>query len=275
MTIYWSQAWKRIEAQIHAAPHLLVACDFDGTIAPIVPRPEDATLADELRLLLRWLSLRGRLTLALVSGRSLEDLRRRVGLDGVYYCGNHGLEIEGPGFAWSNAHALDHRGALATAVAELRRNAEGIPGVIIEDKLLTATIHWRMVPDESRDALREMVAAAVESRPGLRLAHGKAIWEIRPRVDWDKGSAIRHLLQRQGLSTAEAVCLGDDDTDESAFRALPDGVTLRVGGSTVETAARYRLNDVPDASAFLFCLLNARIGARSSAFDKPEPIQTR
>ena len=267
---HWSERWKQIEEQFRSRPRVLLACDFGGTVAPIVARPDEARLSDEMRALLRQLAMRGGVTLAMVSGRSLEDVRARVGIEGIFYCGNHGLEIEGPDIAWSSADAHAHRPELADALSFLRRQTSGIEGVIIEDKGLTGTVHWRLVPDESRDELREMVAAAVQSHSGLRLAYGKAVWEVRPRVDWNKGTAIRHLLTRARLTTADAICLGDDDTDESSFRALPDGVTLRVGASATSTA-RFGLNDVADTAAFLFCVLGARLSARHTASSSTTP----
>jgi trehalose 6-phosphate phosphatase len=260
---HWSERWKQIEEQLRSRPRVLLACDFDGTVAPIVARPDEAQLPAEMRALLRQLATRGGVTLAMVSGRALEDVRQRVGIEGIFCCGNHGLEIDGPDTTWSSADAHAHRPELADAMALLRRQSAGIEGVIIEDKGLTGTGHWRLVPDESRDALREMVGAAVQSHSGLRLAYGKAVWEIRPRVDWNKGAAIRHLLKRLALTTADTICLGDDDTDESSFRALPDGVTLRVGASATSTA-RFLLNDVADTAAFLFCVLSARHTASAS-----------
>lgn len=267
---HWSDRWTQIKEQLHSRPRVLLACDFDGTVAPIVAHPDEARLLDGLRALLRQLSQNGGVTLAMVSGRALEDVRERVGIEGIFYCGNHGLEIEGPGITWSSADAHAHRPEMADALAVLRRQSAGIEGVIVEDKGLTASIHWRLVPDENRDALREMVDAAVQSHPGLRLAYGKAVWEIRPRVDWNKGAAVRHLLKRCALTTADAICLGDDDTDESAFRAVPDGVTLRVGASA-STTARFLLNDVSDTAAFLFCVLGARLGASSTSSISPIP----
>jgi len=258
---HWSERWKQIEEQLRTRPRVLLACDFDGTVAPIAARPDEAHLPEEMRTLLRQLATYGGLTLAMVSGRALHDVRQRVGLEGIFYCGNHGLEIEGPDLTWSSADAQAHRTELADALMVLRRQSSDIEGVIIEDKGLTGTVHWRLVPDDCRDRLREMVGAAVQSHSGLRLAYGKAVWEIRPRVAWNKGAAVRHLLKRVALSTADTICLGDDDTDESAHRALPDGVTLRVGACAT-TAARFRLNDVKDTAAFLFCVLGARLSAR-------------
>jgi len=263
-----------MEQRLRTRSPMLLACDFDGTLAPIVARPEEAQLPDETRVLLRRLVESKKLLVAMVSGRSLADVRHRVGIEGIVYCGNHGLEIDGPGINWSSAEGHAHRPQLADAVCTLRRQTTGIKGVIIEDKGLTATVHWRLVADESRDELRELVAAAVQSRPGLRLAYGKAVWELRPRIDWNKGAAILLMLKRAGINTADTICLGDDDTDESSFRALPDGITLRVGNSN-RTAARYLLDDVADTADFLFCVLNARLADWNTVVPDYLPLSSR
>lgn len=247
---HWTTQWKAIATRLSTRSRLLLACDFDGTLAPIVARPEDAALPEATRDLLRKLMLCPGLTLAFVSGRSLADLWDRIGIEGATYCGNHGLEIEGPGFSWTNPEALLRGPAMAAAVAALRRETAGMDGVIIEDKGLTATVHWRLASADDREALRPLVAQAVEKHPGLRIAHGKAVWELHPRVNWDKGTTLYQLLSRAALKGADALFLGDDVGDESAFRALPDGLTLRVGEPT-ETAARFQARDVLDAADFL------------------------
>jgi trehalose 6-phosphate phosphatase len=256
---HWTSHWDRIAATARE-PHVFVGCDFDGTLAAIVARPEDARLSAEARALLSQLAALPGVTLAIVSGRKLADVRARVAIDKIFYCGNHGLEIEGPGIKWSSAEARTHRSELVDALAELRSRTATIQGIIIEDKGFTATVHWRLIPYEIREDLREVVASIVQSRAGLRLAHGKAIWEIRPRVEWNKGSALQFLLQRSKVRPSNAFYLGDDDTDETAFRVLEEGFTLRVGGLG-STAARIRLNDPADTISFLFCLYGARRGS--------------
>ncbi len=262
-TPLWTDHWDSIVSNYIARQRLLVACDFDGTLAPIVPRPGDAALPTEVRGLLRKLQSMPGITVAVISGRSVRDLRMRVGIDGVLYAGNHGLEIDAPGILWASAEARTHRPELSSALAELRSQAGQIPGVIIEDKQLTGTVHWRLVPGDLFETLREIVESVVARYPGLRLCTGKAIWELRPRVEWNKGSALQSFLTRLNLEPSDAIYLGDDETDESAFRMLSEGLGLRIGESP-ETAAHYRLRDQEAAVAFLFCLLAARVAARQA-----------
>ena len=260
-TPLWTDHWNSIVAKFIARPRLLIACDFDGTLSPIVDDPADAVLPNEARGILRKLRAMPGVTVAVISGRAVCDLRARVGIDGVLYAGNHGLEIDSPGILWTSAEAREHRPELALALVELRREIGAVPGVIIEDKQLTGTVHWRQVDPDLRPELHLKVEEIVSRQPGLRLMEGKAIWEVRPRTEWNKGSALQTFLGRLHLSSADAVYLGDDDTDEAGFEALPDGLSLRVG-DTDETAARYRLPDQQAAIAFLFCLLSARIAGR-------------
>ena len=256
---HWAHHWEEIAAHLSARRRLLLACDFDGTLAPITARPENAVLPEAMRALLHRFARCPGITLAIVSGRALADVRARVGIEAAIYCGNHGLEIEGPDFSWTHPEAAQRRCAMAAAVAALRRDTAELDGVLVEDKGLTATVHWRLASDEARETLRPLIAQAVEGQSGLRLAHGKAVWELRPRVDWDKGAALRHLLVRENLERADALFLGDDEADESAFRALPDGITLRVGEPGA-TAARFCARDVSEAAGFLFCLFASRTG---------------
>jgi trehalose-phosphatase len=242
---------------------VLIACDFDGTLAPIVAQPGEAALPPEVRGLLRKLQSMQGVTVAVISGRSVRDLRLRVGIDGVLYAGNHGLEIDAPGILWSSMEARAHRPELSAAIADLRHVTNEIPGVIIEDKQLTGTVHWRMVPPELITPLRGTVEAVTAQYPGLRLANGKAIWELRPRVEWNKGSALQSFLTRLHLEPADAIYIGDDETDEAAFHTVANGLSLRIG-ETPDTAAHYRLRDQQAAVAFLFCLLAARVAHRSS-----------
>src|SRR5688572_9669020 len=108
-TPLWTDHWDSILSDFIARPRLLIACDFDGTLAPIVDQPEEATLPSQVRRLLGKLQALPGVTVAVISGRAVCDLRTRVGIDGVLYAGNHGLEIDAPGILWSSAEARDHR----------------------------------------------------------------------------------------------------------------------------------------------------------------------
>jgi len=123
----WTDHWDIVEAFI-TRPRLFIACDFDGTLSRIVEHPEEAVLGNEVRGLVRKLREMCGVTVAVISGRAVSDLRRRVGIDGVLYAGNHGLEIDAPGILWASAEAREHRPELSSALAELRKEIGSVPG---------------------------------------------------------------------------------------------------------------------------------------------------
>lgn len=228
----------RIRMRLSGGP-VLVALDFDGTLTEIDADPEAPGLTAGRQTILSRLPAPGR-WLAIVSGRALADLRRRVGLPQTIYVGNHGLEIEGPGIERHPPEEIAER--LARLLEAVADRLESEAGVLIEDKTWTATLHVRPRGDARRLSavearLRDLVEAA-----GFVLRPGHASWEIRPSDAFDKGDAVRHVIDAIPGAAAERVLyVGDDVTDEDAFRALPAAVTARVGDGDVETAARYRL----------------------------------
>ena len=204
---------------------MLVALDFDGTLAPIVERPEDAALLPRLRAPLDRLVDRADTIGAIVSGRGLTDVRDRVALESIYYAGNHGFEIEGPGVDRVHPEAESARPSLERCVESLEAALADEPGTEIEDKRWTLSIHYRRAEregagDRVRSAIREHC-----QQPGLRVTEGKKVFEIRPDVDWDKGRATEFLLDvvtREVEGPLPAIFIGDDRTDEDAFAVVRD-----------------------------------------------------
>lgn len=235
---------------------MLVALDFDGTLAPIVQRAGDAALPAETRRALEQLNARADTDVAVLSGRALEDVARRVGLAGILFAGNHGLEIRGPGVARVHEDARAARPKLDAVVRTLAHALEGVPGAWTEDKGLTLSIHDRETPEADRERVRAAVLAAVAPHEGLRVTHGKRVMEVRPDVPWDKGRAILWLIEALGVpSDAPVLYAGDDATDEDAFRALgQSGISIRVGAAGEPTAARWRLPSVEAVGALLRAL---------------------
>ena len=194
-----------------------VLLDVDGTLAPIVSRPDLAAVPEETRAVLRRLVSRYALV-ACVSGRTGAEARRLVGVDGIFFAGVHGLELAPEADAWR---------------APLRQFAE-LEWPWVEDKGLTVAFHWREAEDE--DAARASLEEVAERARALGLeAHwGRKVLELRPPVDADKGTAVRWLLAEHGLR--RALYAGDDTTDLDAFRRL-DGleVAVRVAVASPET----------------------------------------
>lgn len=243
-----------------AAGSLLLGLDFDGTLAPIVPLPDDAALPAATRPLLQALVGRKDTSVAMISGRGLADLARRVELPGVFYAGNHGLEIEGPGVQRVHQEAERARGHLAELVRTLEERLPRLPGVIVEDKGLTVSVHYRLVDDEQQAAaIRRIVHDSCGAVDGMRASDGKKVVEIRPDVDWHKGRALGFLRDTLGArgDGHPVLFIGDDRTDEDAFQELGDeGWSIVVGDPPpAGTAARAALASTSEVAEFLRGLL--------------------
>lgn len=258
--------------RIASRPQLALLLDFDGTLAPIVPAPERAALPERVRRALQELIRLPGVVLAVVSGRALPDIRRRVALEGLIYAGNHGLEIAAPEWRWTLPAAEEAQPLVADAVQALRTRLGPVPGVILEDKGLTASVHFRQTPHPMVETVR--VAAFEEAeRRGLVVRTGKRVYELRPPVGWDKGDAVRWILERvcgaEWTRGVGVIYAGDDRTDEDAFLALPEGaVTIKVGPGVQPTAARFAVRDVGEMAQVLSSLAEWRAATaaeRSSA----------
>jgi trehalose-phosphatase len=227
--------------------------DFDGTLAPLVPRPELAELTGEVRDLLTRLAERRHVTV--VSGRSLDDLRDRIGLDHLYYAADHGHRISGPpGSQIDFRVGPEDPEEPRRAAEELERGLGDAPGVVIENKEVSVAVHYRLVAEEQRSIVREVVEGVARSFPGLRLTEGKLVYELVPAVIWHKGRAVLWLLDylRSGGADPCPVCLGDDLTDEDMFLATKaTGVTVIVGDPERASAASYRLGEPAEVVRFL------------------------
>ncbi|HYZ83612.1 MAG TPA: trehalose-phosphatase [Bryobacteraceae bacterium] len=230
--------------------HTYLFLDFDGTLAPIVPRPEEAKMPEGTHGLIHELSKLPCVDTAIVSGRSLADLKSRVNLD-LILAGNHGLEIEGPGFQFQEPQSAALADRLSRLSETLDRQLRRIPGAFVENKVLSASAHFRRVAPDQHEAVREIVEDVYQQHgAGFRLRPGKMIIEIRPDVDWHKGAATKWLLHQAG-NNRFAIAFGDDDTDEDMFRAVsPDGLSVRVGYHESSTA-QYFVDSTEQAHALL------------------------
>jgi len=228
--------------------------DYDGTLTPIVERPEQADLDPRVRATLKNLS--GRCTVAIVSGRGLKDVRRHVALDGLYYAGSHGFEIEGPGQERIRSEkGSDALPQLNEAENQLRSRLAEIEGALVERKKYSVAVHYRRVAAELVEKVEKDVDEVLEGQGGLRKGYGKKVFELQPDVDWNKGRAVLWLMAQLDLSTEKVrpVYIGDDVTDEDAFRVLPGqgaGIVVH-GGEERPSYARYGLVDPEEVRTFL------------------------
>ncbi|OPY92092.1 MAG: Trehalose-phosphate phosphatase [Syntrophaceae bacterium PtaU1.Bin231] len=257
------EAWEELETDL-ARRFLYLFLDYDGTLSPIVRDPGKAVLSLCMKKRLARLSADGRCRIAIISGRSLADVRNRVGIAGIVYGGNHGLEVEGPDTAFRYPVPEASLRALDEVRERLERTLSPVYGASVEDKHSTLTVHFRNVKRGEISAVMHAVSDAVRpflSREEIVLRAGKEVCEIRPAVQWDKGKTVLWLLERctnAGGETPWPVCIGDDQTDEDAFLAVKDrGLTVFVG-KPAGTGAHYHLRNIGDVAELLGRLAKIR-----------------
>lgn len=231
-----------------------VFLDYDGTLTPIVERPEDAKLDDSMRDTLK--ALAAKCTVAIVSGRGLADVRERVGLEEIYYAGSHGFEIDGPGRRRiRNEKGTEALPELEAAEEALQNRLKDIRGAQVERKKYSIAVHYRRVAEEQAPEVETIVDEVLADYDGLRKGRGKKVFELQPDIDWDKGRAVAWLQEKLGLGGKDArpVYVGDDVTDEDAFAALQEhGVGIVVhGGEDRRTHAGYGLAGPEEVRRFL------------------------
>ena len=241
-----------VREQVRDAGRLSVFLDFDGTVTPIVDDPADAHLGPRMKAVLETLAGRDDTLLGFISGRSLEDLKRRVGIPNVVYAGNHGLEIGGRGVSFVEPAALGKRDLLKRLVDGLNVSLRHIRGAWVEDKTLTASVHYRLVAAREERPVANIVHAALAHHSSLfQLNAGKKVFEIVPRTKWHKGAAVCWINARLAGPGTASIYIGDDRTDEDAFAQLPGEITIRVGDAEADTAARYHVEDTGQVGVFL------------------------
>ncbi len=232
---------------------LALFLDYDGTLTPIVDRPEQARLCDGVRRVLTALSRQH--CVAIISGRGRQDLEKHVAVPGAYYAGSHGFDISGP----RNTRIRHEVGTtylpiIEQAQAELCDRLRGIVGVIVEGKAYAVAVHFRLVGVADMPVVREAVKQVLNNHPELERMVGKKVFELRPRIPWDKGSAVRWLLDALQLKehTVLPIYIGDDTTDEDAFDAVSEmGIGILVADTPRSTRARYRLKNTEAVVSFL------------------------
>lgn len=227
--------------------------DYDGTLTPIVDHPDQAVLSESMKTLISRLA--GRRIVAVVSGRDLREVRRLVGLPNLYYAGSHGFEISEPGKD-GVTHQKDDGflEAIDEAEEQARKQGKRIPGLFLERKRFSLAVHYRQVREKHIPRVEGLVDRIVDGVAGLKRSEGKKVFEIRPDVDWDKGKALDWLLDIMELESAEVIPLyiGDDLTDEDAFRAIHDtGIGIVVGREARTTHALYQLDNPGEVRAFI------------------------
>jgi trehalose-phosphatase len=246
--------WECIQAQIQRAENLFLLLDYDGTLTPIVSQPELALCPSEVKRHLEKLRDLPGVYLAIISGRSLEDVRRKVGVSGITYVGNHGLEIENPVGRHKKLLAPDRKRELKRIIQNLQNSLKEIPGILFEEKGPILSVHYRNVPQKFFTQVPQVVEAGLQRwRNRWKIASGKMVLEIQPKVNFNKGKAVREILETFPSHELFPIYLGDDQTDEDAFRVVKEqGVSVHIGPAGFPSEADFFLQNPDEVQEFLF-----------------------
>ena len=235
---------------------IILLSDFDGTLAPIRPTPAEARMPARTRKLLYLLSNHPSITVGIVTGRSLPDIRRKVGKSHMLLVANHGFEIFFDRLSWVHPWAERAVPLLRQLALRLRKQLRPFSGVLVENKRYTLSVHYRSVPKRDVRRMREVVLDfLLPFWKDFRITEGKKVVELRPNVPWDKGTAIQRvltLLKREKHGCV--IYIGDDTTDEDAFETLRGGGITVVVGRKKQSRAAYWVRDPAEVWEFLAAL---------------------
>jgi len=233
--------------------------DYDGTLAPIVLNPADASISGRTKRLLE--EAKRKFPVAIISGRDLKDLMDRVGVEGIAYAGSHGLEIA---FTNGERKQLVNEiqkclGEVEVAESELRHLTKSFNGAIVERKRFGVALHYRAVGAERIGELLKLFDEIASRHPLLRRSEGKMVVELSGSGA-NKGTAISEIMKHEGISEMRhiPIFIGDDLTDEDGFRAVKHiGAGIIVGDAPKQTAADYCLRDQEEVQKFLKKLVDS------------------
>ncbi|MFA4829253.1 MAG: trehalose-phosphatase [Thermodesulfovibrionales bacterium] len=227
--------------------------DYDGTLVPIQKAPSQCILSNKIKGRLKLLAGSDRCYLTILSGRSLPDIKKMAGIKNICYGGNHGLDIAGPNIRFTHPKVLSTRPLIIKIKKLLDKEIRTIKGAWLEDKKFTLSLHFRSARTKDIPRVKKVfydVAGKFLEKNLLVVIKGKKVLELAPNVSWNKGKAVRWILQRL-KGKYLSIYIGDDLTDETAFKALcKRGITIRVGKSK-KTFADYYLNGYREVSSIL------------------------
>ena len=250
---------KDLEKRIKHTKKIIFFLDYDGTLTPIRKKPRLAKIDKNTKLLLTKLASKPHSRVFIVSGRSLKDIRSLIGLRSLCYIGNHGIELEGPGFKYINPKAKSLKPFIQRAYQTLKKKLK-IKGIILENKIYTLSLHYRLVDSKKMPVLKKIfngIIRDLQKTKKVKITEGKKVLEIRPNTKWDKGKILKWVLKKKKSKGATVISIGDDKTDEDAFRALgKKGISILVSGKQRKTFAQYRLNSPKEVRNFLYELVD-------------------
>lgn len=224
---------------------IILFLDFDGTLSRIERNPDDAVLVPEARAWLRKLSRRKNIKAGIVTGRGLSDIRRRASFKNIIYAANHGMEIYHKG-RYLLRKGRVYKRSLRLLADELSGSLSDISGAAVENKGLSVAVHFRKTKKNLHPVIKKIskkISKPYIKKFDFQLTAGKMILEIRPSKCWNKGMAVLWIWKKLAPGCIP-VYIGDDVTDEDAFKALkPHGLTIRIGKSR-NSHAEYFVNSI-------------------------------
>lgn len=242
-----------LQKSLKTVKKIALFLDFDGTLVPIQKDPEKCFLTPEIKKQLRLLTNAESCCVSVMSGRKLSDIRKRIAVPGIYYSGNHGIDIAGPGIRYTHPKASSIRPVILKIKHLLGNEIAGIKGAWLEDKKFTLTLHFRTVKKVDISSVKKAFYKIAGNFFGMNLLtviKGKKVLELTPDISWDKGKAVL-LIMKKLKGKCLPIYIGDDQTDETAFKALyRKGITIRVGKSR-RTFAEYYLKNYLEVTRLL------------------------
>ncbi|HPT39073.1 MAG TPA: trehalose-phosphatase [Candidatus Omnitrophota bacterium] len=243
--------------------YIFLFLDCDGTLTPIVDTPDKAIIPPDTKKILNLLSQKNNCRIAIISGRALVDIKKKVGLKNIIYSGNHGFQIEGPKINHEIAVPLDYKKILERIKIKLEERLFGIKGVFVEDKKISLALHYRLANRKQVPFIKTVFHESIILylvRNKIKIRPGKEILEVMPPVHWDKGKIVLWLLARQEALSKNGrnipIYIGDDATDEDAFKALKNrGLTVFVGNAN-SSQAKYYVRNVKEVYELLKYILD-------------------
>jgi trehalose-phosphatase len=257
---YLFHLWSKNLTTLSSASLVLLLSDYDGTLTPIVSRPEDAVLPNEVREYLSIIVQKLNFSAGIISGRQLSELKQLIGISGIYFAGNHGLEIEGPELTYIDPIAQETRTVLSAVINQLNEKLATTRGVIVEDKGLSMSLHYRLVNENKAKQVEQVfnqITDPLVKVNSIKITSGKKVWEVRPPVNWHKGKAVELITRKiAALNNQQpdvVIYLGDDTTDEDAFSMVNSlgGWSIYVGPVSSSSQAIYHLASPGEVADFL------------------------
>jgi len=249
---------SEILGKIKSHEKVLLCMDHDGTIAEVITTLIASRITKSMRNTLHSLSQNTRIHLAIISGRTIDNLREVVNIksDNIFYAGNHGFEIEGAGinYTFNDKDALEK---IRVITEEMDKKFSNVDGLVFEKKIFTTSFIWSAVTPEKQESIRNEILEALQKYKDIRIVEGKKLFNIRPDVNINKGIAINiignHFYKNGWRKHITVIYIGDDNSDEDAFKILEDkDIGIVVNEIPPEdTNAGYYLKSVKEVEDFL------------------------